>query len=340
MKNFFFIIFIIIFLLIIHNAKDLKNNSNGKILLSKKSKNSASININCIDYNGENLEKITSGEGMDYNASWSPEGTKIAFISNRETKSNSKWDIYIINENGSNLKRLTFLESHITHLNWSPDGTKIVFISNKFNIMDIFTININSKKLNNLTENNYFNKNPVWSPDGTKIAFLTNRDGGSTCYIMDSDGIEQKRLLKKSISCSDPPSWSPDGRMITCNYNNDIAIININDLSEKNITKIDPESNLFCGNPQWSPNGKWIVYEVQDLKKHIADIYLIDIKTLKSFKLTDGKWYIEPKWSPDSKNIFFFSPKYENDLYIYNLENKERKKISNNDLIDRYISIK
>ena len=206
--------------------------------------------------------------------------------------------------------------------------------------MDIFTINIDGNNLKNLTQNNFFDKNPVWSPDGQKIAFLTNRDGGSTCYIMNSDGSNQKRLLKKNVLCSDPPSWSPDGKMIVCNYNNNIAIINVEDLSERNIFKIDLEPNLFCGNPQWSPDGKWIVYEANDPGKDITDICIYDVKTLKSERITTGSWYIEPKWAKDNKNIFFFSPKYENDLYIYNLDTKSKKRISNNDLIDRHISIK
>ena len=340
-KKIIIIFFIIIF--IISSFAGAKSNSRGKILITKKALGSGSSEITdifCIDFNGETLDVLTKDEGSDYNAAWSPDGKSIAFISNRDTKSNSKWDIYNINENGSNLKRLTNLECHITQISWSPDGEKIVFISNKTNLMDIFIVDNDGNNLKNLTENDFFNKNPVWSPDGSKIAFLTNKDGGSTCYIMNSNGTDQKRLLKNNVSCSDAPSWSPDGKKIVCNYNNDIAIINLKDLSEVNITKVSSESNLFCGNPQWSPDGKWIAYDVEDLDKDISEIYLMDSVTLESYKVTNGSWYIEPKWAKDSKNIFFFSPKFENDLYIYNLETKNKKRISNDDLIDRHISVK
>ena len=79
---------------------------------------------------------------------------------------------------------------------------------------------------------------------------------------------------------------------------------------------------------------------MQNLEKDITDIYLINTKSLKSDKLTDGKWYIEPKWSKDSKKIFFFSTRYENDLYIYDLKTNLKKKLTNHDLVDRHISIK
>ena len=112
MNKKFLIIFFALFLFFICNFRDIKSNSKGRFLLSKKPTDVKSINsidvinIYSFDLNGEKQDKLTSGEGSDYDATWSPDGKMIAFVSNRDTISNSKWDIYTVNENGSNLKRI------------------------------------------------------------------------------------------------------------------------------------------------------------------------------------------------------------------------------------------
>jgi dipeptidyl aminopeptidase/acylaminoacyl peptidase len=70
---------------------------------------------------GSKASRLTYSDGYRFQVvevgGWSPDGTKIAFSSNRGEKSETDYEIYVIDANGSNLKRLT----HTPGVDWGPD---------------------------------------------------------------------------------------------------------------------------------------------------------------------------------------------------------------------------
>ena len=172
-----------------------------------------------INQDGSNLTQITKNAGRNATPDISPDGKRIAFISNRDGE---KMQIYTMNTDGSNVKRLT-KDSTVAFYNpsWSPDGKRIVYYSEKGDRKDqIWVMNADGSNQTLLTNNVGHNIFPAFSPDGKKIIFSssnrdTNSDGsyveGSFVYVMNLDG---SNLTKIGNLNSFYARFSPDGKRI------------------------------------------------------------------------------------------------------------------------------
>ena len=91
---------------------------------------------------------------------WSPDGTKIAFRSNRSGHS----DLYVMNADGSGVARLTADAATEGRPAWSPDGTKIAFSSDRDGDYEIYVMNADGSGVVRLTDNAAFDERPAWTP--------------------------------------------------------------------------------------------------------------------------------------------------------------------------------
>lgn len=155
---------------------------------------------------GTDLINITMSSALDIWPIWSPDGRKIAFISDR----NGTSDIYVMNADGTNVVDLTNNNnaSDFTPI-WSPDGKKIVFTSSRDDGSAIYVMNVDGTHLINLTSSSPAGgRDMVWSPDGTKIAFISDNNYTSEIYVVDADGTNLIRLTNNDVN-DDTPVWSP-----------------------------------------------------------------------------------------------------------------------------------
>ena len=179
----------------------------------------------CImDANGANRVNLTQGRhNVNHSPVMSPDGTKIAFRSNRD----ENFEIYVMNANGKNLKNLTLHLDSDTSPTWSPDGGKIAFASLQVAgeipiLSDIFVMDADGANRTNITQNpRAYNTTPSWSPDGSKIAFSAVRNvdrvdfwnANLDIFVMNTDGTNPVRLTEDArINLF--PNWSPDGKRI------------------------------------------------------------------------------------------------------------------------------
>jgi TolB protein len=134
--------------------------------------------IYIMDADGRNPRNLTNHQAWENAPSGSPDGQKIAFVSNRES--------------------------------WFPDGQKIAFVSNRDGNVEIYVMNADGSHPRNLTNHPAWDEHPSWSPDGQQIAFVSNRDGNVEIYVMDADGWERRNLRHgcrwQSSTQSDKPS--------------------------------------------------------------------------------------------------------------------------------------
>ena len=190
--------------------------------------------------NGSNQINLTQNEGRDENPVFSPDGSKMAFVSHRD---GGNGEIYIMNTDGSNQINLTQNEGGDYYPVFSPDGSKIVFNRN----MDIYIMNDDGSNQINLTNREgYADNDPVFSPDGSKIAFRSYRDTGNRnydyeIYIMNTDGSNQINLSNREGYDDNGPVFSPDGSKIAfyseLDYlNSEIYIMNIDGSNQINLT--------------------------------------------------------------------------------------------------------
>jgi len=146
---------------------------------------------------GSNPRALTFKDDID--PTWSPDGSMIAFASNRS----GERQLYVANANGKNVEQVTDLNNMGGRSSWSPDGTKLAFYRGPAGDRDIYVINIDGSGLQRLT-NGGDNLGPSWSPDGEWIAFTSFRDGNNEIYIVRPDGRRETRLTGSPIS-----DWQP-----------------------------------------------------------------------------------------------------------------------------------
>ncbi len=121
--------------------------------------------------------------------SWSPDGSRIAFLSNRA----EGWDLYLMNADGSGVERLTTGATSDDPA-WSADG-RYIAVERDHRIEAVTPDGQDRFALAHDASH------PSWSPDG-KLAFSRDR----SLYIREQDGFESLALRD-----ADQPSWSPDG---------------------------------------------------------------------------------------------------------------------------------
>ena len=243
-----------------------------------------------IDFTGK--VNLTNTPGREYYPAWSPDGSKIAFMSNRD----GDWQIYVMNADGMGQTRLTTNNAVDWGPTWSPDGTKIAFHSNRDGNNEIYVMNANGTGQNRLTNNNAADVVPSWSPDGTKIAFESNRDGKSEIYVMNADGSGQTKLTTSPAGYF-APKWSPNGNKIAFFSERadgqDLYIINSDGTGLTLLTPSSPEEYMLWS---WSPDGSKII---SNYEESVAASWKMAILNVDGTgKIVDPALTGQGSWSP------------------------------------------
>ncbi|MFZ1217725.1 MAG: hypothetical protein WAO00_00460 [Chthoniobacterales bacterium] len=236
---------------------------NGKIAF-ESDRGTSGRNILVMDSNGANVINLTSDQSSNLYANWSPDGSKIAFSSDRS----GDYEVYVMNADGSNPIRLTNNPAEDDQPRWSPDGTKIAFVSDRDNDpghLEIYVIDADGSHPTRLTNTMGTDTDPNWSPDGGKIVFKSFRDGNSEVYVMNADGSNQVNLTNRPNGSDSNPAWSPDGTKIAFHRtlgglggNAEVFVMNADGSNQTNITNdpafdIRPSWQRIVGSPTPSP---------------------------------------------------------------------------------------
>jgi Tol biopolymer transport system component len=211
--------------------------------------------------NGAGLTRLTTDAAYDHGPAWSPDGTKIAFWSDR----NGNDEIYVMNQDGSGVTRLTNDTSVDFRPRWSPDGTKIVFVNRRNGNFEIYVMNADGSSPLRLTNDPATDADPAWSPDGSKIAFWSGRAASGEIYVMNPDGSGVTRLTTNDAQ-SIQPEWSPDGSKLVfsrltgcdsysgfCDY--DLFVMNADGSGAAQLTSASSDNDAA-----WSPDGGSIAF--------------------------------------------------------------------------------
>jgi len=189
----------------------------GRIVYEDDRTGNDEIYVSNSDGSGE--QRLTDHPADAWLPTWSPDGTRIVFTSNRDAVREGWGQLYIMNADGSNLTRLTHTERNDEHPSWSPDGSRVAFHSG----CGLAVINADGSNWTTLVEarDDLCVSLPTWSPDSRRIAFrsLTSFEGSGPyqhdIYVVNNDGSE---LLKLAAFTSEEGGryvvWSPDGSQV------------------------------------------------------------------------------------------------------------------------------
>jgi len=171
---------------------------------------------------GTGQTNLTNHVAWDGYPSWSPDGSKIVFQTDRDRTGlmmvavivgDLGQEIYAMDADGSDQVRLSNNPEDDIYPSWSPDGSKIVFQSYRDGNAEIYAMNTDGTGQTRLTNHPDPDSMPTWSPDGGWITFHSYRDGNPEIYKMTATGASVTRLTNSS-DLDWGPSWSPDGSQI------------------------------------------------------------------------------------------------------------------------------
>ena len=230
--------------------------------------------IYVMDGDGSNQRRLTVNPARDEYPAWSPDGKKIAFVSNRNNVDKDHKQIWVIDADGKNPIRLTdgLVDSNP---DWSPDGKKILYdavrdFEDGESHRDIFVMDADGKNNRPLADRGA-GVHPTWSPDGKRIACISTVDVINHVFVIDADGRNRMQLTHDFVR-KRLPSWSHDGKRIAYVGANVIWVVDSDGENPRQLTWHVTEEH-----PTWSPDGESIAFHSFGRDPGIVGIYTVDV---------------------------------------------------------------
>lgn len=246
-----------------------------------------------VDYDGEGLLRLTANRTLNLFPSWSPDGTRIAFMSYREGQQGT----YLLETATGLVRRVNESVGSNLGPSWHPDGEELLVSLSKVGQHEIYRLGLDGKAPRRLTVSPAIEVSPSWSPNGRDVVFTSDRTGTPQLYVMDADGSGRRRLTYEG-RYNDSAEWSPSGGQIVyaCRENEFTQIVLI-ETGGENRRVLTDASWRNCEDPSWAPDGRHLVFASD--RTGVFKLYVMDVLDGTTRQLTFGD---EPDTTPDWSN--------------------------------------
>jgi uncharacterized protein YjdB len=136
------------------------------------------------------FNQVTNETGNELNAVFSPDGTRIVYVSDQ----GGNLDLFVMNADGTESQQITATVSLEGSPGWTSDGRQIVYESDVSGTVQIWIVNADGSDPRQLTRADAPSMQPAVSPDGSTIAFTSARQGGYDIFLMEPDGSNQRNF--------------------------------------------------------------------------------------------------------------------------------------------------
>ena len=233
---------------------------------------------------------LTKDAALDTEPAWSPDGTQLAYSSDKDSEHLQLW---VRDMKSGRSRRLTDLTTQPQGAAWSPDGTRIAFfnVDGMWRVAQMSVIDVATGQVTKVHDTLPQPGAPAWSPDGKRLAIagiapMTKRfrEGTNQILTMSSTRLnDDKWFAPQPMMSIDSrggcgPAWSPDGTKMAAIYEGVLAVWPVSAAGEP----LGPPrriTNESAHAPSWTGDSRHILYQSMD-KLRIVDVESGDIRTV------------------------------------------------------------
>lgn len=253
-------------------------------------KSSGRYALRIADADGENPVTMVSSKEPIISPAWSPDGSKIAYVSFEKKK-----PIIFVQSLSGQRTMLANFKGNNSAPAWAPDGNKLAIVLTYGANSQVYTINADGSGLQQVTKSSAIDTEPTWSTDGKWIYFSSDRGGKPQIYKVSSAGGDPQRVTFEG-AYNVSPRFSPDGKSLAMIRNDGGKFrVALQDLASGQVQMLSEGSQ--DESPSFAPNGRVLLYATRVAGHGSLAAVSADGRVKQKLNESGGD-IREPAWGP------------------------------------------